>query len=72
MAAIIKLRLDPETRKKLDLLAEASGVSPAALVSEAVRRFVEFEFAALVAAQADQPEKGKDGATPPVRLQLIV
>ena len=72
MAAIIKLRLDPETRKKLDLLAEASGCSSAALVSEAVRRFVELEFAALAAAQADQPENGEGGTTPPVRLKLIV
>jgi len=72
MKAIIKLRLDPETREKLDLLAEASGNSSAALVAEAVRRFVELEFAALTATQDDQPENGKDGATPPVRLKLIV
>jgi predicted transcriptional regulator len=72
MAALIKLRLDPETRKKLDLLAEASGYSSAALVSEAVRRFVELEFAALTAAQTDQPENGEGWATPPVRLKLIV
>jgi len=69
---IIKLRLDPETREKLDLLAEVSGNSPAALVAEAVRRFVELEFAALATAQADQPEGGKGGATPPARLKLIV
>ena len=72
MAEIIKLRLDPETRKKLDLLAEASGYSSATLVSEAVRRFVELEFAAFAAAQAGQPENGADGATLPVRLKLIV
>ena len=72
MAAIIKLRLDPETRKKLDLLAEASGFSSAALVSEAVRRFVELEFAALAAAQADQSENSEGEATPPARLKLIV
>jgi len=72
MKAIIKLRLDPETREKLDLLAEASGYASATLVSEAVRRFVEFEFAALAAAQADQPENGQVGATPPLRLKLIV
>ena len=72
MKAIIKLRLDPETREKLDLLAEASGYSAATLVAEAVRRFVELEFAALAAAQADQPENGTGGTTPPGRLKLIV
>jgi predicted transcriptional regulator len=72
MAAIIKLRLEPETRKKLDLLAEASGYSSAALVSEAVRRFVELEFAALATAQDDQPDNGEGGAASPVRLKLIV
>jgi predicted transcriptional regulator len=72
MKEIIKLRLDPETREKLDLLAEASGYSSATLVAEAVRRFVEFECAALMDAQADQPENGQDGTTPPARLKLIV
>ena len=71
MKTVIKLRLDPETREKLDLLAETSGSSPASLVSEAVRRFVEFEFAALTA-ETVQPGNGKDGAMPPVRLKLIV
>jgi predicted transcriptional regulator len=47
MKMTIALRLDPETREKLDLLAEASGYSPATLVAEAVRRFVDFELAAL-------------------------
>jgi len=72
MKAIITLRLDPDTREKLDLLAEASGYSPATLVSEAVRRFVELELAALAAAQAEQQENGKGGAMPPVRLKMIV
>ena len=72
MKALIKLRLDPETREKLDLLAELGGSSPATLVAEAVRRFVELEFAALAAAQAGQPENGNGGAAPPVRLKLIV
>jgi predicted DNA-binding protein len=71
MKEIIKLRLDPETREKLDLLAEASGHASATLVAEAVRRFVELEFAAFAAAQAD-PESVKDGAAPPARLKLIV
>ena len=72
MKALIKLRLDPETREKLDLLAEASGYESATLVAEAVRRFVELEFAALAAARAEQPENDKGVATPPVRLKLIV
>ena len=72
MAAIIKLRLDPETRRQLDLLAEAGGCSPAALVSEAVRRFVALEFAARADAQAGRQEHGEGGATPAVRLKLIV
>jgi len=72
MKEIIKLRLDPETREKLDLLAEASGNSSATLVAEAVRRFVELEFATLAAEQADQPEDAKGRTTPPVRLKLIV
>jgi predicted transcriptional regulator len=72
MKATIKLRLDPETRAKLDLLAEASGYSSAELVAEAVRRFVEHELATLAAVQTEQAENGKDDATPPIRLKLIV
>jgi predicted transcriptional regulator len=69
----IALRLDPETREKLDFLAEASGYSPATLVAEAVRRFVDVELAALAAAQAEQAEKGEGGAAAPVeRWNLIV
>ena len=73
MKTTITLRLDPETREKLDLLAEASGYSPATLVAEAVRRFVEFELAALAAAQAEQAKNG-DSAAPPSfeRWNLIV
>lgn len=72
MKTTIKLRLDPETRERLDLLAEASGYSAADLVAEAVRRFVDRELAVLVAAQTEQAENRKDGATPPIRLKLIV
>lgn len=55
----IALRLDPETRHKLELLAEATGYSRATLVAEAVRRFVDTELALLMTLQ-DQTE----GATP--------
>ena len=72
MKALIKLRLDPATREKLDWLAEVSGHSSATLVSEAVRRFVEHEIAAFAASQAEQPESVEGGATPPARLKLIV
>ena len=72
MKTTIKLRLDHETREKLDLLAEVSGHSSATLVSEAVRRFVDFELTALAAAQAEQAENGKSEATPLSRMKLIV
>lgn len=65
----IALRLDPETRHKLDLLAEAGGCPPAALVAEAVRRFVDSEFAALATAQ--EQAQDEDGP-PPERWNLIV
>jgi len=72
MKMTIALRLDPETREKLDLLAEASGYSPATLVAEAVRRFVDFELATLAAAQAEQAEKGDGDALPPIGWKLTV
>ena len=72
MKEIITLRLDPETREKLDLLAAVSGQSSATLVSEAVRRFVELELATLAAAGAELPENDAGGATAPSRLKLIV
>lgn len=43
----IALRLDPQTRLKLEILAHATGVSRAAIVSEAVCRFVDAELEAL-------------------------
>jgi len=65
MKTTIALRLDPETREKLDLLASASGYSPATLVAEAVRRFVDLELTAMAAAQAEQA-KNSDGETKPL------
>jgi len=70
MKTTITLRLDPETREKLDLLAEASGYSPATLVAEAVRRFVDTELLALAAAQAEQMGEGE--AKTPIRWKLTV
>jgi predicted transcriptional regulator len=74
MKTTIALRLDPETREKLDLLAEASGYSPATLVAEAVRRFVDFELAALAAAQAEQAalENGNSETKLPINWKLTV
>jgi predicted transcriptional regulator len=72
MKTTIKLRLEPETREKLDLLSEASGLSSATLVSEAVRRFVDFELTALATAQVEQAENDSGEATPLSRLKLIV
>lgn len=48
----IMLRLDPETRKRLKALAEATGWRQADLVAEAVSRFVDAEYAALLELQA--------------------
>ena len=72
MKEIIKLRLDPETREKLDWLAAASGQSSATLVSEAVRRFVELELATLAVTGTEQPENDTGEATAASRLKLIV
>lgn len=47
----IALRLDPETRRKLELLAKATGYRRSQIVGEAVRRFVDAEYAALLALQ---------------------
>ena len=53
----ILLRLDPETRKKLQLLAEVTGWRQADLVAEAVHRFVNAEYAALLELQARVAEE---------------
>ena len=45
----IAIRLDPETKRKLTVLSKATGYQPALIVAEGVRRFVENEYAALVA-----------------------
>lgn len=62
----ITLRLDPETRQKLEVLAEATGWRRADLVAEAVRRFVDAEYAALLETQTDmeEPEEGEDPPKP--------
>ncbi len=53
----ILLRLDPETRKRLQLLAEVTGWRQADLVAEAVRRFVDAEYDALLELQARAAEE---------------
>lgn len=63
----IALRLDPETRQKLEALAEATGWRRADLVAEAVRRFVDAEYAALLALQAETAKPGDDEAPPRLR-----
>ena len=69
----IAIRLDPETRSKLELLARVTGQSHAFLVAEAVRRFVDTELSALAAEvkkeQARQADN-HDGA--PERWNIIV
>ena len=50
----IALRLPPETRFKLELLARLSGRTRSFLVSEAVRRFVDAELAEYSAAAQEQ------------------
>ena len=72
MKTTIALRLDPETREKLDLLAEVSGYSLATLVAEAVRRFVDHELIALAAEQAQQEKNSDTGTPPPINWKLIV
>ncbi|MDL2207786.1 hypothetical protein LJB82_03585 [Desulfovibrio sp. OttesenSCG-928-M16] len=58
----IALKLDPETRRKLELLAEITGYQRELLVAEAVRRFVEVELEAVVAIQA--AERDREQADP--------
>lgn len=60
----IAIRLDPETRQKLEFLAEATGWRRADLVAEAVRRFVDAEYAALLEAHTGT-EEPKEGGNPP-------
>lgn len=47
----IALRLDADTRRKLEIIAQATGCQHELLVAEAVRRFVDAELAALLAMQ---------------------
>jgi predicted transcriptional regulator len=71
----IALRLDPETRRKLEILAQATGCRRELLVAEAVRRFVDAELETLAALQKETGEKtGPDDDTPPPpeRWNLIV
>lgn len=65
----IALRLDPETRQKLDAIAEATGYRHELLVAEAVRRFVDAELAAMALLQsagAQAETGGKEEEQPPL------
>lgn len=72
----IALRLDPETRRKLEILAQATGYQRELLVAEAVRRFVDAELETLSALQQEAAkaaaDSGKDAPPLPERWNLIV
>ena len=69
----IALRLDPETRYKLEQLARATGLTRASLVAEAVSLFVDAELARLVAeGKKGQPEQDDNSPDTPERWNLIV
>jgi predicted transcriptional regulator len=61
----IALRLDRDTRHKLELLAEAMDCPRSTLVHEAVRRFVDAEFAALLARQKETQTEGASSSFRP-------
>lgn len=52
----IALRLDPDTRSRLELLARVTGRTRPSLVAEAVTRFVDAELARL-ASEAEKEHK---------------
>ena len=69
----IALRLDPETRYKLEQLARATGRTRASLVAEAVGLFVDAELARLAAeGKKGQPEQDDKSPDTPERWNLIV
>lgn len=53
--ATIAIRLDPDTRRKLALLAKATGRTRSSLVAEAVQRFVNEGFQQVVAEVGQRP-----------------
>ena len=74
----IAIRLDPETRSKLERLTLATGQTRGFLVAEAVRRFVDSELAKLTLEakqdQAGQDQQGQAGHpdSTPARWNIIV
>jgi len=61
MSEAVTLRLDADTRKRLDLLARATGRSRKALAGEVIRQFVEFNEWQIAAIQkgVQQADSGK-------------
>ncbi len=61
MSDPVALRLDAETRKRLDALAKATERSRSALAAEAVRQFVELNEWQIAAIQkgVQQADKGR-------------
>lgn len=69
----IAIRLDPETRAKLEALARHTGRSRSAIVADAVRLVVDAEFAALQGASGeDGKSDGEGAAVLPEHWNLIV
>ena len=80
----IVLRLSPEVREKVELLARVTGVSRETIVAEAVGRFVDQQLLALAEAvkaggvqvASDVQQAGSDPSSPeipaPERWKIIV
>jgi len=70
----IAIRLDPETRAKLEILAQATGHTRSFIVGEAVRLVVDSEYSALLARTKEEGSPKDEEELPPVpeRWNLIV
>lgn len=70
----IAIRLDPETKRKLEILSRVTGYQRAQIVGEAVRRFVETEYAALVALHEQEQSGAEEEGVPALseRWNIVV
>ena len=68
----IAIRLDPETRLKLEHLARTTGRTRSFLVAEAVRRFVDAELAGLAAGVKREKQEQPEDPDAPERWNIIV